>query len=68
MLLLTALDENERRDRVQNTLVGGYYRDGVYYYPITDPPDIYYMVIGPGYPCNPYNNNSDVRVRDEEML
>ena len=60
---VAALENDAAREVVSGQLVGGYYSDGVYFYPITDPPDVYYMVIGPGYPCNPFNNNSDVRVR-----
>lgn len=32
--------------------------NGIYYYQITNPPDVFYLALGPGIPCNKYNNNS----------
>lgn len=52
------LEQKEREREVQKALSGGYYRNGAYFYPITDPPDRIFLVMGPGIPCNAYNNNS----------
>lgn len=45
---------------VANQFAGGYWYNGVYYYPITNPPDVFYYMLGPGVPCNQYNNNSNM--------
>jgi len=60
---LTALKKQEAVSKIINSFQGGYLLDGVYYYKVTNPPDIFYFVMGPGIPCNPFNNNSALTPR-----
>ena len=55
---LTATQLSTAKTTVTNTYTGGYWYNGVYYYPITNPPDVFYYALGQGIPCNKYNNNS----------
>ena len=46
---------------IVNVYPGGYFLNGIYYYPVPDPDNRFFFYNGPGIPCNPYNNNSDIQ-------
>ncbi|ELU11862.1 hypothetical protein CAPTEDRAFT_209652 [Capitella teleta] len=52
-------DKKNQESYIRNTLTGGYFLNGVYYYPVSNAPDIFYFAMGHLVPCNKYNNNSD---------
>lgn len=58
MFLLPALKKKAAVTKILNQFKNGYLVDGVYYYKVTNPPDIFYFAMGQSIPCNPYNNNS----------
>jgi hypothetical protein len=52
------LQKQKAQKAITQQFSNGRYYNGIYYYQITNPPDVFYFALGPGIPCNKYNNNS----------
>jgi hypothetical protein len=50
---MPALKKKKAQSSVQSQFPNGKLVNGIYYYPITNPPDVFYLDLGPGIPCDP---------------
>jgi len=55
---IAALQKQNAQTAVGSKYPNGKFYNGIYYYQVTNPPDVFYLALGPGIPCNQYNNNS----------